>query len=69
MDVKMTFLNSVLEEEANTKEPEGFSYREGEHLVCKLKKIHRRLETSLQSIVLQISSSDLLIWSIENPMD
>ena len=69
MDVKMTFLNSVLEEEAYMKEPKGFSYREGEHLVCKLKKIHRQLEISLRSIVLQISSSDLFIWSIENSMD
>ena len=38
MDVKTTFLNSNLEEEVNMKQPEGFSSREGEHLVCKLNK-------------------------------
>ena len=38
MDVKTAFLNGDLEDEVYMKQPEGFSSREGEHLVFKLKK-------------------------------
>ena len=38
MDVKMTFLNGDLEDEVYMKQPKCFSSREGEHLVCKLRK-------------------------------
>ena len=38
IDVKTVFLNDELEDEVYMKQLEGFSSREGEHLVCKLKK-------------------------------
>ena len=38
MDVKTVFLNGGLKEEVYVKQPEGFSFSAGEHLVCKLNK-------------------------------
>ena len=38
MDVKMAFLNKDLKEEVYIKQPKEISSRDGEHLVCKLKK-------------------------------
>ena len=38
MDVKMNFLNEDIKEEVYMKQPKGFSSRDGECLVCKLKK-------------------------------
>jgi len=38
MDVKTNFLNGDLEDEVYMKQPKGFSSKNREHLVCKLKK-------------------------------
>ena len=47
MDVKTTFLNGDLEEEVYMKQQEGFSYSDGERLVCKLNKYIYELKHAL----------------------
>ena len=44
MDVKTSFLNENLEEEVYMDQPEGFSVKRKEHMVCKLKKSVYRLK-------------------------
>ena len=51
MNVKIIFLNRDLEEEVYMKQPEGFSFSDDEHLVCKLKK-SIWFKTSIPTMVL-----------------
>ena len=65
MDVKMAFLICDLEEEVYMKQPKGFSSREGEHLVCKLKKTIYCLKQWYYIFHGVVTSFGF----IENPMD
>jgi len=69
MYVKIVFLNGDLEEEVYMKQPEGFSYSSGEHLVCNLNKsIYDIKQASLQWYLKFYG----IIFSFgfdENPMD
>ena len=51
MDVKIAFLNGDLLEIVYMKQLDGFQEKGKEHLVCKLKKVHIWLETSIQTMV------------------
>ena len=61
MDVKTDFLKGDLEKEVYMKQPEGFFSREGEHLVCKLKKSMYSLKQASCTMVLQIPWSNYFI--------
>ena len=54
MDVKTTFLNSVIEEEVYIEQPQGFEVEDRKSHVCRLKKAEEsliRIEASSQSLV------------------
>ena len=69
MDVKTTLLNGDLEEEVYMKQPEGFSSREGEHLVCKLKKSIYGLKQASRQWYYKFHGVITSFGFIENPMD
>ena len=69
MDVKTSFLNGDLEEEVYMKQPEGFSSREGEHLVCKLKKSIYGLKQASHQWYYKFHGVITSFGFIENPMD
>ena len=69
MDVKTAFLNGDLEEEVYMKQPKGFSSREGEHLVCKLKKSIYGLKQASRQWYYKFHEVITSFGFIENPMD
>ena len=69
MDVKTAFLNGNLEEEVYMKQPEGFFYSEGEHLVCKLKKSIVRLKQASCQWYLKFHVVIISFGFEENMMD
>ena len=69
MDVKTAFLNSDLEEEVYMKQPEGFSSREGEHLVCGLKKSIYGLKQASRQWYYKLHGVITSFGFVENPMD
>ena len=62
MDVKTIFLNSDIDETIYMVQPENFVSGNSKNMICKFKKIHLWIQTSVSIIVFQISSSDYLIW-------
>ena len=69
MDVKMAFLNGNLDEEVYIKQLEGFSFRYGEHLVCKLKKSIYGLKQTSHQWYLKFHDVISLFRFVENIMD
>ena len=69
MDVTTAFLNGDLEEEVYMKQPEGFSSREGEHSVCKLKKSIYGLKQASRQWYYKIHGVITSFGFIENSMD
>jgi len=63
MNVKIVFLNSDIEETIYMAQPENFVSGDSKNMVCKLKKkIYLWTQASFPSMILQVSSSNCLIW-------
>ena len=69
MDVKTAFLNGDIEEEVYIKQLEGFSSREGEHLVYKLKKSIYGLKQAFHQWYYQFHGVITSFGFVENPMN
>ena len=69
MDVKTAFLNGDLENEVYMKQSKGFSSRECEHLVCKLKKSIYGLKQSSRPWYYKFHGVITSFGFVENPMD
>lgn len=69
MDVKTAFLNGDLEEQVYMKQPEGFSSKESEHLVCKLKKSIYGLKQASRQWYLKFHEVISTFGFVENVMD
>jgi len=66
---KKTFVNGDLEEKAYMKQPEGFSFSDGEHLVYKLKKSIYGLKQASHQWYLKFNGIISSFGFDENPMD
>ena len=67
--MKTVFLNGDLEEEVYMKQPEGFYSREGEHLVCKLKKSIYGLKQASHQWYYKFHGVITSFGFVENSMD
>ena len=69
MDVKTAFLNGDLEEQVYMKQPERFSNKDSEHLVCKLKKSIYDLKQASRQWYLKFHEVISTFGFVENIMD
>ena len=67
--MKTAFLDIDLGEQVYMKQPEGFSSREGEHLVCKLKKSIYGLKQTSRQWYYKFHGVITSFGFVENPMD
>ena len=69
MDVKITFLNGILEEDVYMDQPESFSIKGKEHLACKLKKSIYGLKQASQQWYLKFNNTITSFGFKENTVD